>query len=202
MAQIRLKPQECVRGYLPLVCVRCGRLAEDSKPYFFSRIPTWMYLAFFAGGIPCLIGAFRLHFTVLAVGLVWVAGVYLVRRTATVDLPVCPKHRRRLGVNTAALVLLVPLIVVMIFAVILLPIWLERRGVRIEGFAFCILPVMLFALLGMAMVLNRGGIRTSAITDAGVTLKGVHPHFADIVRELRDAKYDEGGTSSQLIGGW
>jgi hypothetical protein len=191
MAQIRLKPQECVRGYLPLVCVRCGQLADDSKPYYFSRIPTWLYLAFFAAGVPCLIGAVRLHFTVLAAGLVWVLVVYLVRRSITVDLPVCPRHRRRLGVNTAALVLLVPLIVILIFAVVLLPLWLERQGVFVSGYALCMLPVLLFAMLGVAVALNRGGIRTSAITDAGITLKGVHPYFADVVRELRDAKYDE-----------
>src|SRR5262245_4810664 len=186
MAVIRLKPNECVRGYLPLVCVRCGQLAEDSKAFRFTRLPTWMYLAFFAAGLPCVILAVRIHFVVLAAAMIWVLGVITLRKSATVDLPVCHKHRRRLGVNTAVLFILVPVIVVLIFAVVGVPYLLSSKGVIPDGVTFCALPIILFAFLGFAVMVSRGGIRPTAIADTGITIKGVHNHFADVVRELRD----------------
>jgi hypothetical protein len=158
---------------LPLVCVKCGQLADDTKPVTFSMHPGWM------------------HILVLACVVPWLVAAFLLRRTATVDLPICRKHRRNLGFKTAMLTVLVPAIVLLIFSVVGLPYLLNSRGIRVEGIAFCVLPMLLFVLLTIAAIVNRSGVRPTAITDRGITLKGVHPHFADIVRELRDAKYDE-----------
>lgn len=173
MAQLRLKSHECVRGYLPLVCVRCGQPAEDSKTVTFSMHPGWMHLLILLCVIP------------------WLVAAFFLRRTATVDLPVCRRHRRRLGMKTFMLSLLIPVIVLLIFAVIGLPMLLSRRGIMVDGFAFCILPIALFVLLGVAAFVNRGSVRPTAIDDNGITLKGVHPLFVDIVWELREAKFDE-----------
>jgi hypothetical protein len=191
MAQVRLKTHECARGYLPLVCVRCGQLADGLRPFHFSRIPPWMYLVFVAGLFPCLLVAVRVHLAVLTSALLWVIGVFVLRRSANVDLPVCPKHRRRFGFNAVLLLALVPLVILLIIAVISVPLFLSQRGVVVGGYGFCILPVMLLVLLGIVVSVSRGGLRPAAISDTGVTIKGVHENFADIVRELRDAKYDE-----------
>jgi hypothetical protein len=196
MAQIRLKTNECARGYLPLVCVRCGQLADDSKPFKFSRIPIWMYVLFFLCGIPCVITAIAVHPAVLASSLLWLAGVILLRRAVTVDLPVCPRHRRGVGLRAFGLFILIPLIVVLIVAVVGVPIIMSRQRVALDGFGFCLLPVILVILIGLVALVNRGGIRVTSITDSGVTLKGVHSHFADVVRELRDARYDDRGAVS------
>jgi hypothetical protein len=141
---------------LPAVCCVCGSGATRARPETFHWTPPWVFALVFFGVVP------------------WVFAAMLVRRTATLALPVCDRHARRSRLAWKVLAAGLLLAVGAGFASDLVP---ENRRTDV------IMSAVLFGLftLVVAVGLSDDRVRPKHIDDRNVTLDRVSDAFAAAV---------------------
>lgn len=175
MASVWLTDYECTDdGVLPPVCTRCGADADRTVKKTFSWYPPWVNILFVAGLLP------------------WLIVMLILTKRMTVYAPMCDRHRghwwtRALLANGLALLGIVALVSLMILGFILAD---NNRG---QGDEFAlygmIAGVALFIpLIIVAVVVSKGTIRATEITDEEIQLTGVAIEFEDAVEDERDAR--------------
>ncbi|MGL6075900.1 MAG: hypothetical protein ACRC8S_17220 [Fimbriiglobus sp.] len=168
MAEVTLDIEECRKGMLPPVCVRCGRHAPRTKSVNYFWEPRWV-LFFYIGGLV----------------LYWIVASGLRKKT-TIHWPVCREHD---GFWGWYFVLLggwfFVFMVLLIFGIAVTqnpqfkPIGLGMCGGAVLGFIVC---------TGVREVIIRKMIHPVEITEYEVTMQKVHPEFVAALEEDREAE--------------
>jgi hypothetical protein len=168
MASITLDRDECGEGFLPPVCVRCGESAPNSQKQTFQWFPPLVYLL--------LIPVCTLPLYIIL--------VLILRKSRTVLLPVCSRHRG-LWIQRRALTVLG--ILMMIFGVWIGGVFARELEQALDlNNAFIVFSVTgLVAGLVLIGISGIGTVRPSRITERLITLNGVSPVFADTVEQYR-----------------
>ncbi len=155
MAQIRLHVYQA-DGYLPAVCMCCGRPATATTTKKMRWHPQWV------GGIAALI----------------------MTKYATVQAPFCDQHKGhwfKRGLLLWGSLCLFALIAV---AALVFAVNLERRASEIAlPIAVVLGGVLLVAWIILAIVCTCTTIRPTEITDEEITLTGVSEEFVEAVAE-------------------
>jgi hypothetical protein len=171
MADLRLGRYEIEHYDPPPVCMRCGAPSAVCKDHRFQWSPPWVYILLLLGLVPAAI----------------VIGI--TRKTMTVPVPLCARHKWHWGGRTAIVLLgLVGIFVVMFGGIAVADeLNLEPPAVFIPvGFLF-------LAWIVSAVVLAATTIRPREITDKSITLSGVSPGFIEALNEARRGeRADEG----------
>jgi hypothetical protein len=169
-----------------MVCMVCGQPADDTKSQSFYWHTPWIHLALLCGLLP------------------WLILALVLRKTAVVKAPLCPRHRSHFLLRTLAICGLVLLLIVGSIGLGVLVSEMERNGSSGEwGWSF---PVFLIVVIVIIVVVTQMFVRPARITDDTITLKGVHPDFVTAVEKelaveeeddrprgrLRDAYDDDG----------
>jgi uncharacterized integral membrane protein len=175
MAEIRLTVEEAA-GPLPPVCICCGEPATVTKTKKMAWHPRWVY---------ALILLHVLVFAIVALALT---------KRATVQTPLCHRHRHYWLLRTHAVTLSFLLLVAFGVGLFLLaasqppragrreepPEWfLASLGVMVVGW-------LVFAFA--AILLGRTAVRPKQITAVDITLQRVSDRFVDAVLEADSAR--------------
>jgi hypothetical protein len=170
MARVRLKTVAARPAGLPLVCMVCGRPAEVHVVKNFAWRPAWVATAF----------RVSLFVLCIPVALVFMAYGYILTRRATIDGPMCERHRnywlwRGFWFTAPLLVMLIGIVALGI---------LMLRGI-VSGERYGLFFLATFGLLLVwavaAALLRLGSIRVTEITDDEIVLDGVSREFAEAV---------------------
>jgi hypothetical protein len=174
MAQIRLHVYQA-DGYLPAVCMCCGRPATTTTTKRMSWHPAWV------GGLAAMI----------------------MTKYATVQAPFCDEHKGHWFKR--ALLLWGSLLLFGVIAVgaLVVGVNLERRAsemvLPIVGVG-C--GVLLVAWIIIAIVCQYTAIRTTEITDEEVSLTGVSEEFVEAVAEEERARRKRRAERRRERGRW
>jgi hypothetical protein len=154
MASVRIRLAD--RNDLPPVCTSCGEPAATEKTEKYHWNPSWVGVFILVGLLP------------------WVILLNLTRRTATLAMPVCPRHASRgkraprvflTGIALAAATVAVGYVLQSVD---------DHLGsnVMIGGAGVLILAAV------VAHLASDHPISAEVIDDRSITLKGVSPEFA------------------------
>src|SRR5262249_16064979 len=146
----------------PPICMCCGEPAEIRVRKTFRWNPGWAYLALLLGLLP---------FIVVSLLTTWTRNVYT---------PLCGRHagywRYRTGVVVGGL--LTPILVA-----VLLGVAGVNVGGKWVGFGWLAAAVIFLPWLIYAAILSATSIRTTQISASRTVLAGVHPAFAQAVKD-------------------
>jgi hypothetical protein len=167
---------------LPPVCCVCGKPAARTRPETFRRAAGWVSWALLLCGLPWLLPdlfprpSYAHSVFSVACAVPWLAGLVLARRSATLDLPVCDRHRRRRKRAWWVLGVGLLLAVAVGCSAEVLATGSVTRGDLIAG-------SFLFGLsaLVVAVGLVDDRVRAAGIDDRTVTLDRVSEAFAEAV---------------------
>jgi len=177
MARVRLPRTSLERSELPPVCVICGRAAVANVRKTFNWRPRWLFAASFVRVL--------LFFTIVAVPFLFIISEAQKRR-ATVDLPMCQRHRRYwvwrgFWVLAPLLVLVVSSLSIGILVLLQVIPFIGLDGVV----ASLVLIFVMWAVA--AFIAEHSGLRAVEITKDDLILAGAHLVFADLMRGGRHA---------------
>jgi hypothetical protein len=169
MADIRLGRYEIEHYDPPPVCARCGAASVVCKNHRFNWSPPWVFILLFMGVLPYAIAAAA------------------TRKTMSVPVPLCARHKWHWGGRTAVVLLGLVVIFLIFFAGIAVAddFQLEPPAV------FLPVGVLFLVWIVSAAVLGTTTIRPREITDRSITLSGVSPGFIDALNEARRGERDE-----------
>jgi len=150
--------------------MRCGKPADGHVRQNFAWMPPWVNILIFVGLAP------------------WLVVALILRKTMRVNAPMCSRHRghwltRKLFIGLGLLFW------------IALAVGLIAFGDRLPKEV--VTPLMAFGLFGSlfwlitALLLVRGAIRATEITDDRIELSNVHKEFAHEWREVLRAEREE-----------
>ena len=174
MADVWLTDRECTDdGVLPPVCVRCGADADRTVRKAFSWYPPWVNVLILAGLLP------------------WLVVVLLMTKRMTVYAPVCDEHKnhwlvRGLVSNGAAILGTVALIGLICGGILVADNNRANADFAMYGVVGGI--AVFVPLLIVAVVVSKGTIRATEITDEEIRLTGVADAFIDAVEDEREAR--------------
>lgn len=157
---------------LPPICCCCGEPATRSRTEKCAWNPSWVLLLFFVGFLP------------------WVICLWLTRRSAVLEMPVCERHARRSVRVWVAVGVCVAAGAALLCAYSFLG---DRKDFSTYLIAGAVGSFVLAVFA--AFVLSDDKVRTAYIDDRGVTLDGVNAGFAKAlgVGERRPAPVRTGG---------
>jgi hypothetical protein len=165
MSQVRLSVQEA-DGYLPAVCMRCGKAATATVTKKMQWHPSWVYLL------------------ILLHVLIYIIVAMIVTRRAVVQVPFCDEHKGHwfkrnmwmwgtfflfgiAGVSTLILVGNLD----------------DRAQNDYMPFACIVSVVLLVGWFVIVIVCQNTAIRAKEITDTEILLTGVSEEFVEAVAE-------------------
>lgn len=183
MATVKLSDYECERGFLPYVCMFCGRQAVTRVKQKFQWHHPWIFLL------------------ILVSVLVYIIVALVLTKKMVVRVPACDQHEgywRRKGWRIGlSFVVIAGLAVAGIVYLTSLP---PGPADELSGW-ICGGGVILFLIwLIAACVYSSVGIRPTEITDASIRLTGVHDDFVAALREERALYREEGGRRRNRYG--
>jgi hypothetical protein len=157
MATVRMGRYELSEYDLPRVCICCGARATMFKQKRFQWHPPWAFLA---------LGAM---------------GAMMFAKTATLQVPLCERHKWHWGGRTAVILLSLLALLLLLFGAIVIA---SKLQVEPE-FVFIPFAALFLAWLGLAITLSVTTVRPTEITDKSITLQGVSEEFIDALNEAR-----------------
>jgi hypothetical protein len=167
MAAFTLVNPERYGDKLPPVCLCCGEKATLFKRKRFTWHPSWVYLFLPLGLLPVLIVAM------------------IVTKSATIEAPLCTRHRYHWSGRTALVLLSLFGIIFLVFVAIAL----SSTSPRPTSFGQFLWGMVLFGFLGWlvtVVIVSSTTIRASKITADSLTLRNVADNFETAVREFGD----------------
>ncbi|WP_020475926.1 hypothetical protein [Zavarzinella formosa] len=170
MPKVTLTEYECRNDLLPMVCLKCGAIANTTVRRQFSWYPSWViWLAF------------------LGLMIALVAGVIMTKRMV-IESPMCDRHQghwanRKLWTWLALGFLAVLLIVG-------IELYSEAHQQQDKDFFATLIwgggATLLVAWLAFALVLRIGMIKPKIITSQTITLLNIHPEFVRALKQERE----------------
>lgn len=170
MAKVHLTRYEVEERLLPALCMKCGAAAMVDKKKAFAWHPPWVLALILFGVLPCAIVAL------------------ILTKRMTVMAPLCDEHKSHwswrswfIGLGFAALVVLG------IGAIALIAADDNRRGAgqQLGGLVCGATAVAGLIWLFAVAIIQQTAIRTTKITDRGITLTNVSRTFIDALEEDR-----------------
>jgi hypothetical protein len=184
MAKLKIWKGDIQDGRLPPVCVVCGSEADATKTVNFHWNPSWVILLLLFGLLPVVLG------------------YLLTKKSMTVPLPVCERHRRRWSVRW---IILGSWMTVAI-GLGCLGAYVLAHGDKTLGENIMVSAAGLLVLAAIAiMFLGDGRVHPNEITDQTITLTGLSDAFVQAMEQghtgsvpsqgvaLQTAKYYRGG---------
>lgn len=174
MPKVRLTNSECrKRGRLPEVCMVCGAPSTRTVNRTFFWVPQWMY---FLVGLLILILVFR--------------------KSMTLNVPVCPRHRYYWSIKTAIMSVGVVAILTLLFAI---PFYYieSARGTPAMNSDFInrdiwLISLGIFLVNGIILTLIvRSGVRPTLIDRDGIEFKCVALEFEQALEEKRQRERED-----------
>src|SRR5947207_3893913 len=171
MARVRIPLNRVKAAHMPPVCIICGQPVDAHVPKNFTWRPSTLSIGFWV----CLCACLPAALVILAVGAI------MNTRRATVECPMCERHRRYWawrGFWTIA-----PLLALTATVLVLGILVLTRRVPDdIVAYMFIGTAVLLGLWALGALVVQRSSLRLVEITRDDITLVGAHRDFADHLR--------------------
>ena len=157
MATVRLGLYELEEYDLPRVCMCCGAPTRYAKTKKFQWFPPWAFL------------------------LLGVLGALIFSKRATVDIPLCDRHKWHWGIRTA--IALVGILILVGLGIGVALVASENQDLA----PYLVIPLLLVFVGWLVLLIYLGvtTIRPTEITDKSITLKGVSEEFVDALEEAR-----------------
>jgi len=177
MARVRIPLNRIKAAHMPPVCIVCGQPVDAHVPKTFTWRPSMLSWGFWF----CVFFCQPALLLILAVS-------FMNTRRATVECPMCERHRRYWawrGFWTVA-----PLLVITATVLVLGILVLTRRVPDdVVAYMFIGTAVLLLLWAAGAKVVQRSSLRVDEISRDDITLVGAHHAFADHLRtERREQK--------------
>ena len=157
MAKIRVYRDERDGEQFPDICMRCGAEVDQLLSVRFAWMPGWAHLFIFAGALP------------------WLLACLILRKSMTVEVPVCRDHAN--AWRNRRLFLYLGLLFWVVVGIALAAGWDELpEGARMPAGAFALFGSLIWLLT--AAIYLSSGIKPSRITDRFIELVGTNKEFA------------------------
>jgi hypothetical protein len=188
MARVRLSMKNLQSADLPPVCVICGRAADLSLRKTFQWRPQRLFTA--------SIVRMLLLCTIVSWPILFVISETRKRR-ATVDLPICRRHRRYW--IWRSFWILAPLLV-LVASTLVATVLVLLGVIPLAGiYSVVVSLIMIFIVWAVAaLIAEQTGLRAIEITRDDLILAGAHAVFADLAQRGRHAWQE----SEHLDNGW
>jgi len=183
MSRVRIPLTATKASDMPPACIICGATVDDHVSRTFTWRPSFVSIGFWVS----LVGCFPVALVLLVIGLA-------NTRRATLEVPVCDRHRHYwLWRGFLAFAPLFALAATdLILAILLL-----TKTVPMTAFPLMLIATALVLLVWalVTSLLRRGGPKAEEITDDDIILAPVHQTFGDLwrfSRRRRGAAADDG----------
>ena len=164
MARIRIYEDEADGDEFPRRCVLCGRETTERVVNTFSWVPGWVNILILAGLAP------------------WLILTMILRKSMSIALPVCFKHRHHW--RNRRMYVWLGLVLWLVYAAGLLAISGElSANLRFAGIGVLVFGVLAWLLGGL--IYTNSGIQPGEITDRWAELIRVNAEFADEWQEIK-----------------